>query len=790
MKLSIAWIFDHIDADWKKLDVPALVKKINSTTSEIEGFSHIAVDLKLFTFGKVVSFDVDKVTLFSPELKKEIIVPGRDNVQEGQTFLLIKKESSWEWASALDLHGSKEGPLPALYCSDDELAGGWKKSFEAEDYILELDNKAITNRPDLWGHRGFAREIAAILNVPLLPVDQLIDQCGVIEHATSAPATGTLPITITNKAPKVCRRFAGMYIDNIEHRPSVLWMAHRLMRVDARPIDLLVDLTNYVLFDLSQPMHVFDVDKLTEKQIVPRMAKKGETLELLDGQTIELSPDDLVITDGRIPVALAGVMGGMLTAETDATSRIFIESANFDPASVRLSAARHKIRTEASARFEKDLDRAQNVTAIQRFVKLLVREGVAIKGMSEIASIGEPVYEQVITIDHSLIEERVGVKLSSQEVTHILEIIGFGVTQSQEAPVIYSLTVPTFRASGVSIQADIIEEIARFYGYDNIPLKLPVHQMSAYDLTPILRVRQIKNYMAFGLHMNEIQHYALLDEPFCRQIGWEPTNPVDLLNPISSDKTRLATTLMPDMFKAIEHNSSSCDQLRFFQWGRTWHLHSKLPKDVLGRIVGLKGPFVLERRQLAGVIFDSKNEVDFYQLKADINSLFASFGMNVEWTKNLSPDQPWYHEHQTANLIHDGQCIGTIGKVAPAFLHSIAQGDALAFEIDGDYLLAFRAKTVSYQALSKYPPVVLDISMMVPLELTVQAAAQAISSVDLRIQEPELIDMFTKKEWADKKSFTFRFVIKDATKTLSKDEIDQVWDAVVTAVKKVGAQVR
>jgi len=246
MKLSLAWIFDHIDADWKRVDVAQLVGQFNKTTAEIEAFEKITVDLNQFSLGQVQEIKEDCVTVVSSEWKQTIELPLREDVKQELYFVLKKEQGAIRWAHANDWSSSKDCLIPAVYCAEKLCAGGWKKLFEAEDYIFEIDNKSITHRPDMWGHRGVAREVAAILKLPFKSLDDFLLQRPIAQFDTMAQVTAKHPFTINIKDPKACKRFAGLYIEDIEHRPSLLWMAHRLLRVDSKPINAIIDTTNYV----------------------------------------------------------------------------------------------------------------------------------------------------------------------------------------------------------------------------------------------------------------------------------------------------------------------------------------------------------------------------------------------------------------------------------------------------------------------------------------------------------------------------------------------------------------
>ncbi len=777
MKLSLSWIFDYIDGDWKNIDIDQLVHKFNTITAEIEHMHKISFDLDEFTLVHVSSVGSDQVVADSQEWGAEFILPARADANQGLYYLVRKAQGTVEWAIMKDWGANKEGLIGALSCGNSCNDGGWKKDLATTDYIFDVDNKSITNRPDLWCHRGFAREIAAILNLPFKDFDPFLADKPIADYETKSEGTEEHPFTLISEDQKACPRFAGLYIPEINNQPSLIWMAAKLIRVDSKPIDLLVDLTNYVMLDMSQPMHAFDADKLASHIIVPRFAKNGEKLELLDGQTITLTSDDFVITDNAQTVALAGVMGGKKTGVSAETKSIFLEAASFNPSMVRTTALRHKVRTDSSARFEKSLDPNQNVLAIRRLLKLLDDNQIAYTAAPEIASLGEYFPDSTIEVTHKYIEKFLGVEVASDFIVKTLEKIEFKVEKYEQDELLYIVTVPSFRGTKDVIQKqDILEEVVRFFGFGNIPLVLPAKQMSVSDLGPLNRLRAIKNHMAFANSMHEIASYGFFDESYLKELGYQPKDMVTLKNPVSQNWQHLVTTLIPHMLKAVQENSATEDQLRFFEWARTWNV---------------QGNDVIERRTVTSIAYDANGKMSFYDAKALYDGLFHMLELPITWAKAEKPDSPWYDSSQKAYIMHEGNKVGTFGRLAQTFLDKVSEkGNAFICELDGDFLLSYNAPTQKYKALPKFPHISLDISAMMPLSVTVDSFKQAIAQSDNHIVSVKLVDIFEKPEWKDKKAVTMSFVIQDESKTLSREDADGVWEKVVASVKKLGGEIR
>ncbi len=775
MKLSLRWVCDHLEIDWKKINVEKLVEKFNTTTAEIEEFEKYTLDLKPFALAQVISSSKNGCALECPEWKSKPVLPARTDAQKSAWYLIKKEGDKVEWVSPADFDCEKEGLLPAFFCSEkDARSGAWKKQIETEDYILDVDNKSITHRPDMWSHRGFAREVAAFLDIPLVPESQFLTKIPLITETKKFKASKEIPFSISLDASG-CKRFSALYIDDIAWQPSDLVMASRLLRLDNRAIDLFVDATNYAMLDIGQPLHAFDADQLAGKTIGPRLAKKGEKLKLLDETKLNLTKDDMVIADSKQPLALAGIKGGLSSGVTPETRAILLESANFDATPVRLSAAHHKVRTEASARFEKSLDPNQNVLGIMRFVKLLKNADAEISYTPKIVSLGSVAKTSTIKVAHEFIEKKLGTAIKPVFVKKTLEKIGFEVTDTKG---VYTVTVPTYRATkDIDIPEDIVEEVGRFYGYGSLPLELPqITSIPEKDLATD-RVDLIKQMLAANVHMHEVQNYGFFDNEFLKQINWKLHRPVRLANAISEQRTVLATCLLPGLLQNVVENKGAKDELRFFEWGRVWRVNAKNKNKVD------------EHRILAGLFYKRKGDIDFYNAKQELEELFASIGLNLEWKKAKNPSQ-WASKYQTADLFYNGKNIGNAGRIAKSKLAAIGGGDAFGFELCGDFLVEFVPAITKFKELPKYQATSLDVSVMVPSKTTVADLENAIVKADKRIFDVALQDVFVKDDWENKKSITLRFFVRDNEKTLKKADIDAVHGAVEKALKKQGAEVR
>jgi phenylalanyl-tRNA synthetase beta chain len=793
MKLSLAWIFDHIEADWKEQDSSLIAEKFNAIVAEIENISRFKVDIDQFYLARKESESSGNISLSIPELSKTVTLkmPTGGNYlinwrAGSPAFMLKKNAQSFSWATLGDFGVEKDEVLPAFDVDDYKLQGQWRIDIETEDLLLDIDNKSLTHRPDMWCHRGFAREIAAFLDVPFLCSDDFLKKHHLVHSIECSSATATTPIVIENKESNICHRFAGLYIKSIENRPSNLVIAGRLLRVGLRPINALVDLTNYIACDWSQPMHIYDADKIGGKRVVIRKAYENEKLNLLDGKTVELSSSDLVIANGNKPMCLAGVKGGHDESVSPQTSAVFVESANFDAAAVRLASLRHKLRTDSSTRFEKTLDPNLAVEAMFRFLKLLEECNINAAIADEVVLVGIPsVQERVIEVSHKFLEKKLGCSLSEAAVVTPLTKLGFKVLESFISDAtkerIYLIGVPTYRGSkDIKTKEDILEEVTRCYGYEKIPHILPPIIRTPYDTQKMMRERKIKQFLAHASKMIEFQNYAFFDEENLLALGLYEIHAQSIINPVSENYRRLITSLIPGLLKNIRENQMQRERLPIFEWGKIWPYG---------------GNSVCEKRCLAGIFFERRNTVDFYISKAELHGLWRFLDLDekkIVWQKIEPVPAPWYLLHQTARIMYDDQLLGYAGTINRSFLQNIdalPESNAFIFELDGDLLLSLAPVKKQYEHISRFQDTYFDVSLMVPLVVTV-AQLQELFCVSPLIKKIELIDFFEKKEWVDLRSLTFRLWLSHQEKTLEKEEIDFVWKQVVSATASVGATIR
>src|SRR5215467_11303965 len=457
------------------------------------------------------------------------------------------------------------------------------------DSIIEIDNKSLTNRPDLWGHLGMAREVAAIAGM------SVVDPVGNLPVPVSK---GDLSIVIEDA--KFCARFSGQRMENVKVAPSPLWMQVRLHSLDVNPINNLVDVTNYVLCELGQPMHAYDADLLGDTIIV-RAAHRGEQILALNGEKYSLGEEDIVIADAQKPVGIAGIIGGNDTAIRGTTRRIVLEAANFPAARVRKSSARLKLRTDASIRFEKGQDPENTVRALARAVELLNEISPGSQAGPPLDNYARKLAPPRIQLDLDWAERKLGRKLTTEEVINIFNSLAFGIEKQGARKLL--LTVPSWRATkDISIPEDLVEEIGRMVGYASIVPQAPVVLAEPTPRNPQHdQHRSLRAAMA-GQGFTEVSNYSFISDADAALFGYATDKLLQVANPIVAEQKYLRPSLLPAIRRNLADNSRYFSDFRLFEIGREYHLggnnepheRTRLMAAIYGR--GTDGAILLEMK--------------------------------------------------------------------------------------------------------------------------------------------------------------------------------------------------
>lgn len=627
-----------------------------------------------------------------------------------------------------------------------------------------LNIKVMSNRGDCLSMIGVARELAADQNLPL--------KYPSFEAQTSGePAESFASVEILD--PDLCYRYAATVIRGVKIGPSPDWLANRLLAAGMRPINCVVDVTNYVMLETGQPLHAFDYDLIGGHQIIVRRAKAGETIETLDGQNRKLEPDMLAICDESRPVAIAGVMGGAETEVTDRTVNILLESACFNGSSVRKTARELNLPTEASYRFERGVDLGGTVKAALRASEL-IRElagGEVCPGVVD-AAVREAV-EAEVTLRPARVKSTLGVELSAEQCADFLQRLDI-CAQVRDGLVV--ATIPTFRAD-LTQEIDLIEEIGRIYGFNNLPTTLIDSPSLQGKDSPRGDLETEVRITLKSQGLQEVVTHSIVAEGVPDAPG---RTAVKLKNVLSRDVAQMRTTLIPGGVQVLGHNfSRGVRHMAVFEIGRVFS-EDDGPREssrVAGCMMGSRwdGQWIFSDKKLQPAAFSGALAADFYQAKGVAELLLKHFGLvEAEYRAGHSDClRPGY----TADIVLNGQVIGQVGEVSPALrdLHNLKQA-AYAWEVDLDALAEGRQVLKRWQAPSKFPAVRRDIAAVLDEGLPYQKAEDTISQAGSGlIESVTLLDVFKGEQLGqNKKCLAFAITFRSGEKTLTDEEVNSV----------------
>lgn len=792
MQLSMRWLHDFVE------EIPATnreyAERLTMTGSKVEGWEEEGSELNKVVVGKILELaphpNADKLQICQVDVGDGAplqIVTGAKNVAAGDLVPVALDGSS--------LHGGvkiKKGKLRGvasngMLCSVAELGittHDFPYAIDDGIFILEEDcrigqdiREAIgyndtvfefeitSNRPDCLSVIGLARETAVSFGKPLKLHTPVV-------KGGHGDVNGLLKVRV--EAPDLCPRYCARVVKNVRVKPSPRWMRERLRASGVRPINNIVDITNYVMLEYGQPMHAFDQKYLKEQQIVVRRAKEGESIVTLDGVERKLSPDMLVIADQDKPSAVAGVMGGEYSGIMDDTSTIVFESACFAGPSVRITAKTLGMRTDSSARFEKGLDPNNCIPALERACELveLLDAGDVCDGIIDVNnSSGE---RRKLALEPEWIKRFLGISISEEEMVQILQKLDFEVKEGVVA-------VPTFRAD-VEHKADVAEEIARFYGYDRIPTTL-VGGSAQGKLTEEQKFERMVNDTMQALGYSEIMTYSFISPKFYDKIGLPSDSPlrrsVTIANPLGEDTSIMRTIALPSLCEALSRNYSNRNLSASLYEIATEYIpkesDSELPVEKQSVVIGAYG-----------------EETDFFSLKGAVEELLEKARV-FDYDVQPATEEYAFHPGRCAQLLKDGKVFGVIGELHPKVLENYGLGArACAAVLDFNALFALRDPVRQYQPLPKFPAVTRDLAFVCDDEIPVLALQKSIAAAaGSRLEKVTLFDVYKGKQVADgKKSVAFNLVLRSADGTLKDEDADAIVKKVRKALTDLGAELR
>lgn len=779
MFLSMNWISDFVDLSG--LDKMDLIHRFSLSTAEVEN--------EIFEKGKdlsgVVVAEIKSVEPH-PESKKlhllkvdagdgklTDVVCGAPNVRVGMKTAFAKVgarlgditiaprplagyESYGMCCSEKEI-GISDDNSGIMDITDDIPAGtDIKDAYAVDDIVFEVDNKSLTNRPDLWGHYGIAREFAALAGRPLKPLDT------VDLHAYDA-----LPKVNMKIEDPLCQRYSCLQVENIHTTVSPVNMRIRLYYCGMRAINFLADLTNYLMLEMGQPMHAFDSRKV-EKLRIKRFQKPFE-FQTLDGVERHIDENTLMICNGDTPVAIAGIMGGLDSEIVEDTTTLTLESATFDAVSVRKSTVRLAHRTDASMRYEKCLDPEMTVPAIARFVKLLTDTDKDARVVSSLTDEYAYHYDTVtLDFDQAYVDRYTGIKIDGDTIVHTLEALGFTVKRDGDN---FSVTVPSWRATkDVTIKADIIEEITRVYGYDNFA----VHTASAplYPVRPETEKTvedRIKDILVKRFSLHEVHSYiwAYYDE--YKALGLAVEDNVKLLNATNPNIETLRRSMIPTQLCQVRGNTAFAPSFGIFEIGRT--------------VDGLdENGMCREYKKLAITLFSKTDSTETLYLS--LRDMLAVLAADIKH-KPLSftaaeASHDYQHPRNLNTVLCDGVALGELGVVHPTVAKKIDKKAAIVYaEIDVRAFSEIADAGIVYREPSRFPGMEVDLSFVSETYAPIGAAVEAANCP--WIQDVDVVDTYRDESG---KSITVRLVFSDNQRTLKREEVMEVADQIIASLSK------
>ena len=811
MKLSLNWIKDFVrlpnDADLKKL-----AYDLTMSTVEVEGVEELSRRYDGIIIGLIKEvlphpnadkLRICKVDIGDGEIKD--IVCGGSNLEAGMKVVVACPGAYVRWhgeGEPVEIKNAKlrgvesfgmicasvEVGMDALFPAKDDheimdmssldVPAGTPlaKALKLDDVLLEIDNKSMTNRPDLWGHYGIAREIAALYDLPLEPIPPYVPETDV-------------PFDVRILDSERCPRYIGSRIEGLYVKDAPFEMRSRLWRVGLRPINALVDVTNYVMLAVGQPTHVFDADMIKE-HIEVRRAKDGETLGLLNEKELTLSADDLVIADAKEAVALAGVMGGAKDSVLPDTKDVILEVANFDSRGVRRTALRYDNRTESSARYEKAIDPERCDQALSLAMKIFKEIYPGMKVTAFTDSYPNKLVRKEIDVPLEWLDRRLGMRIPKEIVERKLGIMGFEVTYSDDE---MHVVVPTWRSTGdVGIKADIMEEVARMYGYDNFEATTITTSFdSAVNQLDEDLVRRVKEYLAFRCGMQEIFTYPWMSDEFVTAILPSTDGILALSTPPSPEEKYLRASMLPNICKAIVKNEHNFEDFELFEEAKVF-----LDRDYTAVYPNEELP--CQKRMLGAAFAGRPEEAEklFFRAKGVIGAMPGYTHMEA-FTFERNEKPYWADETAWLNICLDGKKIGDLGLLSrkAAVACGIKVLTAVLVELDFDGLVPFRSRTNKFEHLSDFPENTFDISFLVDEGVKWDTMKETIlgkRADGALLKDVLFVDEYKGRQIPDgKKSVTVRLVIGSNEKTLTGAEIEEVANAVMRKITHViGAEIR
>ena len=839
MFLSFSWLKNYVKLP-DSTTPSEVAEKLKLATVEVEKVDQQGAGLDGVVVGKVLSAEkhpnADKLKVCKVDVGEIVtIVCGGSNVAEGMLTAVAKVGAKVKWHGEGELVELKPVAIRGvesfgMICGADEigLISMFPKKEEKEivdlsvilsgakdlgrkldssampqndkarpgtplasalglnDAVLEIDNKSLSNRPDLWGHYGMAREVAVLCNRE------------VEAYKTKDIAEGkNIKIKVTVEDSKLCPKYMAVAMEGITVAESPAWLKERLSAVGLRPINNIVDITNYIMMDLGQPMHAFDARRLSADpdkiHIVVRRAKDGEEFITLDERKHTLDSAMLMIaTDpsaGGKAVALAGVMGGQESGIAGDTSTIIFEAANFDAATTRRTSTKLALRTDSSARFEKSLDPSMCEVALKRAVELVLECCPNAKVASKVVSEGKPrLFVGPLEIPTEFFAQKLGVEIPAKTIVAILTRLGFAVTEKKKY---LSVKIPTWRATkDIAIAEDVVEEVVRIFGYDNIPSALPTFSIAPPEANHLRTLEhQVLGALVHELGYTEVYNYSFVSAAQIAAMGDNAGAYVELANPLSKEKPYLRRCLLLNLLENVKNNLADRHELKLVEVGKVF-----VPEES-GVRAEANGDELLPRQDtyLTAVFVQKKNAAPFTEARRAAEALGSVYpGLAITESNETRIGR---HPSRNADMVVHDKRVGSVYELHPATAKNFGIEERVGVVKLNLTLLADMQKgaaATTYQPLSLYPEVVRDIAFLAKKDVTHAAVLKALSGVDPLLKKVEIFDVFSGSGIGEGyKSMAYHLTYANPDKTLTTAEVDAAEKKVIKTLKdKCGAEVR
>lgn len=800
MLISNEWLKDYVDAGVKVED---LAERITRTGIEVDDMIDYTKDIKNLVVGYIQSKekhpDADKLNICQVDIGEEEpvqIVCGAPNVDAGQHVIVAKVggrlpggikikraklrgERSEGMICSLQEIGISSNVVPKAYengifvfPTEVEPGTDALTALYLNDQVMEFD--LTPNRADALSMVGTAYEVAALYQTEMTkPTTK--------SNEISESATNELSVTINN--PEKVPYYSARVVKNVSIEPSPIWMQARLIKAGIRPINNVVDISNYVLLEYGQPLHMFDQDHIGSKDIVVRQAKDEETMTTLDNNERNLVDTDIVISNGKEPIALAGVMGGDFSEVTEQTTNVVIEGAIFDPVSIRHTSRRLNLRSEASSRFEKGIATEFVDEAVDRACYLLqeLASGEVLQDRVSSGDLGS--FVTPIDITAEKVNKTIGFNLSNDEIQAIFRQLGFETTLKGET---LTVNVPS-RRKDITIKEDLIEEVARIYGYDEIPSTLPVFgEVTSGELTDRQhKTRTVKETLE-GAGLNQAITYSLVSKDHAKDFALQERSTISLLMPMSEAHATLRQSLLPHLIEAIAYNVARKNKdVRLYEVGRVFfgNGEGELPDEVEYLSGILTGEYVVNAWQ------GKKEEIDFFIAKGVVDRVAEK--LNLEFSYKAGKIEG-LHPGRTAIVSLEGQDIGFIGELHPQVAADNDLKRTYVFELNYDAMMQVAVGYINYKQIPKFPGVTRDIALEVNHDVPSSELKQIIHNNGEDILQSTLVFDVYEGEHLEKgkKSVAIRLNYLDTEDTLTDERVSKIHDKILEALQAQGATIR